>query len=211
MPGGKRAHAFDDGEGVLNGSESQVGCQARHIQAARHKPAGQQGANFRSEEEQAGRRVVIEWLYTQPVACQKKPFLPRIPQRKSEHSGETTKARLAPLPVSLEEHFRVPGGAEAMAQFLEFAADLLEIVDFSVKDQPIACLRIMHRLVPGRREIKDGQASASQPDALAARRSEAEGSLSLHRQGRDEPVPACPGERSLTSGERLPIVRKFRT
>jgi hypothetical protein len=24
----------------------------------------------------------------------------------------------------------------------------------------------MHRLVPGRREIKDGQASASQPDAL---------------------------------------------
>jgi hypothetical protein len=43
---------------------------------------------------------------------------------------------------------------------------LLEIVDFSVKDQPIACLGVVHRLVPGRREIKDGQPSASQPDAL---------------------------------------------
>jgi hypothetical protein len=43
---------------------------------------------------------------------------------------------------------------------------LLEIENFSVEDQPIACLRIMHRLVPGGREIKDGQASASQPDAL---------------------------------------------
>ena len=53
-----------------------------------------------------------------------------------------------------------------MAQFLEFAADLLEIVDFSVKDQPIASLRIMHRHVPGRREIEDGQPAASQPDAL---------------------------------------------
>ena len=53
-----------------------------------------------------------------------------------------------------------------MAQFLEFTADLLEIENFSVKDQPIACLRIVHRHVPGWREIEDGQASASQADAL---------------------------------------------
>jgi hypothetical protein len=59
-----------------------------------------------------------------------------------------------------------------MAQFLEFAADLLEIVDFSVKDQPIPRLRIMHRHVPGRREIEDGQPAASQPDALLRVRAE---------------------------------------
>jgi hypothetical protein len=53
-----------------------------------------------------------------------------------------------------------------MAKFLEFTADLLEIENFSVKDQPIVCLRIMHRHVPGWREIEDGQASASQPSAL---------------------------------------------
>src|SRR5208337_2237743 len=74
--------------------------------------------------------------------------------------------RLPPFAVGLEEHFRIPGGGEAMAQFLEFAADLLEIVNFPVKDQPIACLRIMHRHVPGGREVEDGQPAASQPDAL---------------------------------------------
>jgi hypothetical protein len=49
-----------------------------------------------------------------------------------------------------------------MAKFLEFAADSLEIEDFSVKDQPIACLRIMHRHVPGRGQIQNGEPPRAQ-------------------------------------------------
>jgi hypothetical protein len=52
-----------------------------------------------------------------------------------------------------------------MAQFLEFAADFLEIVDFSVKDQPVAPLRIMHRLVPGRGQIQNREPPRAEPDA----------------------------------------------
>src|SRR5205807_1963345 len=56
-------------------------------------------------------------------------------------------------------------GAKPMSEFFKFAAEDLEVVDFSVEDNPIACGRIFHRNVPGRGQILNGQSPASQPDA----------------------------------------------
>src|SRR5207248_1575191 len=115
-----------------------------------NKSGAEQGADFRPEEEQLGRRVVIERFYTQPVACEKKPFLPRIPHRKCKHPGETLETRLAPVSIGFEEHLGIAMGAKPMSEFLKFAAEDLEVVDFSVEDNPIPRGGIFHRHVPGR-------------------------------------------------------------
>src|SRR5207249_4070063 len=82
-----------------------------------------------------------------------------------KHSGEAIKAGLPPLPVSFEEHLGIAVGAKPMSEFLQFGADFLEIVDFAVKDQPIARLSVIHGHVPRGREVKDSQPPAPHADA----------------------------------------------
>ena len=55
-----------------------------------------------------------------------------------------------------------------MSEFFKFAAEDLEIVDFSVEDNPIPRGGIFHRHVPSRGQILNGQSSSTQPDAQLA-------------------------------------------
>ena len=55
-------------------------------------------------------------------------------------------------------------GAGGFECFAEFA----EVVNLAVEDDPIARDWIVHRLVPERRKVNDGEASVGEPDLLVS-------------------------------------------
>ena len=96
-----------------------------------------------------------------------------------------------------------------MAKFLEFAANLLKVVNLAVEDQPVPRGRIVHGLVAGRGEVKDSEPPRTQANARVG--SEASGSSSVPSSS----GPRCARARvpwlraRLTSGERFPTSPKI--
>ena len=97
VAGGQRTHTLNDGERVLHRSEGQVGSQPRRVQAARHQARGEQGSNFRPEDEQPRACVIVERLFSQAVAGQEKALLAGIPDGEGEHANQLAPSRPRPI------------------------------------------------------------------------------------------------------------------
>ena len=89
---------------------------------------------------------------------------PRIPNGKSKHAAQLVKTMLTPTAVSFEQHFGIGMAAEFYPLPFQSLANLAEVVDFAVVDDPVPGLGILHGLVAQRRQIEDGKAPAAQAD-----------------------------------------------
>src|SRR5262249_53344588 len=102
----------------------------------------------------------------EPIPNQKKPAVRRIPQGDCEHPAEAIDGLLAPLFVRVDDDFRVAVRAERVTSGLEVAANVGEVVDLAVEDDPDRPVFVGERLI-ARREVDDAQAPMTQADALA--------------------------------------------
>jgi hypothetical protein len=62
----------------------------------------------------------------------------------------------------LEQHFGITARAEAVAEALQLAAQVVLVVDLAVEHQDIASAGRPHRLATGGGEVLDGQAPMQQ-------------------------------------------------
>jgi hypothetical protein len=68
--------------------------------------------------------------------------------------------------IGFQENFGIALGGESDAAFLELSPNLSKVVNFSVVDDPVAGLRIVHRLMPKSRKVEDREPAVSQSDLV---------------------------------------------
>ena len=106
----------------------------------------------------------VERLDAHRIASNEEAPTPSIPDCEGEHPAKFTQAFFAPLPISLEDHFGVGVTAEVQPLALQLGANFAKVVDLSVVDDPVAGCRIVHGLMPLRRQIQDCKAAIPQAD-----------------------------------------------
>src|SRR5947209_4465963 len=107
---------------------------------------------------------VVERLHSKMIARdeQSRSCRTKITDCESEHTIQSLHAIGAFLLVQVKNHFRVGVRSEAMPLTLEFAAELSEVVDFSVVRDPNCTVLIAHRHVPVGGKIENREAAAAQ-------------------------------------------------
>jgi hypothetical protein len=80
---------------------------------------------------------------------------------EGEHAAEMVDAVRAPFLIGMEDDLGVGAGAEAVAMGLQFPAQVEEVVDFAVVDDPAGFVLIGDGLVAGG-EVNDAEAGHGQ-------------------------------------------------
>src|SRR5438477_6325341 len=93
---------------------------------------------LRREDDTVGEQLIEQRLLAGPVAREQQPLAPLVPDREGEHAVQTIEASDVPAPVGLENHFGVAVRLEDSAGAFELAADVAEVVDLAVEDDPAA-------------------------------------------------------------------------
>ena len=99
---------------------------------------------------------VVERLFPEPVARHEQTPLRIVPDGEGEHPGEALDARLAVDRVRVQDHLGVAPRSEPTPPGLELSAQLAEVVDLAVEDDPVPSGGVAHRL-PAGYEIDDRQ------------------------------------------------------
>ncbi len=107
---------------------------------------------------------VVHELDAHRVARDDQPLAFDVPNRHTEHAVEPPEHTRAPFLVAVNDDFGVRPGLEAVTALLELRAQLLEVVDFAVEDDPHRLFPVGHRLVTAG-EIDDRQATETQSEA----------------------------------------------
>src|SRR5690242_3940981 len=94
------------------------------------------------------RLYIIKRLDTHRIPRDKQAMPDGIPKSKGEHAAKSGEALLAPSGIGFEHDFSVGVADETCAGSLKFAAEITEVIDFAVVDNPAASLGILHWLVP---------------------------------------------------------------
>jgi hypothetical protein len=71
------------------------------------------------------------------------------------------------LSIGIKDHFRIRIRLETLAKQDQLTANLLEIVDLSIENNPVIPDRILHRLATTRAEINDTRATMIQSESLS--------------------------------------------
>src|SRR5437016_1224133 len=89
---------------------------------------------------------VKQRLLAQPIPPQHKPPGGLIPNEKGKHSAQSTKKVDTPAFIAVEQDFSIAAAAKLMAEFPQFLAQALKIVNLTVKHEPEASVLVGHRL-----------------------------------------------------------------
>ena len=89
-----------------------------------------------------------------------------VPEGEGKHAAKLMQAPLTPVPIGFEDHLGVGIAAKVQSRLLELRANLAEVVDLSVVDDPVAGCGIVHGLMPLRRQVQDCEAPISQTDFI---------------------------------------------
>ena len=143
-----------------------VGVERFGAPAARHVGILEQRFDLGAEGDARGGRAVIERLDAEPIADEEQPALRLVPQREGEHAAEAIDRAVAPLLVRVHDHLGVRVRAEPVAVRLELGADLGEVVDLAVEDDPDRAVLVRQRLIAGRK-VDDAETTVAEADALA--------------------------------------------
>ena len=118
---------------------------------------------LRREEEQPAAVPVVERLFPQPIAGEKQPALGVVPDGEGKHARQTLDARFAVRGVRVEDHLGVAPRPEPTTAGLQLGAQLAEVVDLTVEDDPVTSRRVAHGLLAGD-EVDDGQTRHPEAD-----------------------------------------------
>jgi hypothetical protein len=128
---------------------------------------GAEGLEFGGEEEAATLPSVVERLFAVAITGEVEAALVAVPEGEGEHPVEAGEGLgNAPAFEGGEEDLGVGGAAPG--EGTEFLAEVLVVVDLAVEGDDEALRGGGHGLVPGRREIEDGEPAVSEGDAVAA-------------------------------------------
>ena len=105
--------------------------------------------------------MVVQRLDSHGIARQEQPLSRRVPEGKRKHAAQPRQAGLSPHAISSQDYFGVGMTFELDAGGFEFLAKFAEVVDLAVEDDPVAGDRILHGLMPERREIENRQSSVA--------------------------------------------------
>ncbi len=142
----------------------QVIVQGLRVDLPRHAGHFQHALQLAGEQQPARLVPIDQRLLAQPVAGQEQLPPPGVPEGEGEHAVQV-REHLRPLVlVEMDEHFRVALGAEAVAGPLQPAAELAEVVDFAVEDDPHRAVLVGHRLLAAG-EVDDRQPAMAQGDS----------------------------------------------
>ena len=148
-------HSFHDRPRLIHGTKLKVAQNPGGIRLSWHESRLQKRSNLRSKNEILIRLVIVQRLDSHGISRQKKPLSYYVPEGKCEHAAQPRQARLAPHAISGQNHFSVGMTLELDAGPFEFLSKFAEVVDLAVEDDPVAADRILHRLVPERREVEN--------------------------------------------------------
>ncbi len=95
--------------------------------------------------------VDVERLDAEPIAPDQQPPAARVPEREGVHAVQVTREVVAVLGVEMQDRLAVGAGLEPVAARLEVAAQLAEVVDLAVRDEPQRAVGVRERLVAARR------------------------------------------------------------
>ena len=139
----------------------QVEGQGRRVPLAGHRRVREQRLHLRGEREQARPVVVVERLLAGTVAGDQEALPPRVPEREREHPVERFHDLVLALLVEVKDHLPVALAREAMA-VLQLLAQLAEVVDLAVEDQPERSVFVRHRLAGRVAQVDDGEAPVAE-------------------------------------------------
>ena len=105
--------------------------------------------------------MVVQRLNSHGIARQEQPLSRRVPEGKRKHAAQPRQARLAPHTISGQDYFRIGVTFELGTGGFEFLAKFAEVVDLAVEDDPVAGDRILHGLMPKRREVENRQSAVA--------------------------------------------------
>ncbi len=162
VSGRKGANTVDQGEGIIGRTKGQEVDQPGRVDAARDKPSAEQRADFGREYKVRSSLRVVERLDAHGIAREKKAVTARVPDRKGEHPAEFGKTLISPAGISLQQNFSIRVADEACPGSLEFRANIAEVVELAVIDDPVAGFGVVHGLMSERREIENGEATIAQ-------------------------------------------------
>ncbi len=91
------------------------------------------------------------------VAGEEEAAAAAVEDGQGEHAVEAADAILTVLLVGVQQHLGVGAGVEAVAQLFELGAQLAEVVDLAVVDDPEGLVLVVDGLTPGL-EVDDGEA-----------------------------------------------------
>lgn len=131
----------------------------------------------------------VEGLDAKRVAGEHDAPLARVPDREGEHPVEAVDHGGAEVFVEVDEHLGVGVRAEGVAPF-EFAAERAEVVDLAVEGDPDGPVLVGHGLVPGGRQVEDGEPPVR----------EADGAVDVHARVVGAAVPDGVGHRAEEVG-----------
>jgi hypothetical protein len=163
MRRGERENAPVERPGRRHVAVGQVEWQCRLVPPVWHGRVRQEALHLRGEGEEARAVVVEERLLPRPVAREEEAPPPRVPQREREHPVEGRDSLVPALLVEVQDDLAVAPASEAMAA-LELLAQLTEVVDLAVEDEPERAVLVRHRLPRGFAQVDDREAAVAEGD-----------------------------------------------
>jgi len=123
--------------------------QRRDIDVPLDGRMGQEGFDFRPEQERVRQAGVEEGLDAEPVPDQPEPPETIVPQAESKNAVEFPQALRAPFLIGMDDDFGVRLGTKDMPPLPQFAADFPVVVDRGVGGDPHGPVFIAQGLPPG--------------------------------------------------------------
>src|SRR4051812_878771 len=110
---------------------------------------GAQCFQFGTEKKNAAIPAIIERFFPGTIARQIQAVLPAVPHSEREHPDEFLQCSFnAMFAKGCEHHFGVGVTTESVAGSFEIRFELLETIDFTVKNQNVAAISRAHWLMP---------------------------------------------------------------
>src|SRR5579864_2152497 len=111
---------------------------------------------LRSKNKISPHKAVIQRLNSQAITYQEKSSLLAVPEGESEHADKPLHRWFnAPSLNCFQHHLRI-GVPSPIARWTQVSPDLFKVVNLSVENDRIATGSRVHRLMPRRRQIKNG-------------------------------------------------------
>ena len=162
---GRRGQLVDAGEHRQRRRHvagAQIEIERLVVQLAGHARVAEQRLDLGPEDEALPPEVVVERLLSQPVAGDEEPLPARVPDGEREHSRQPLRQRVAPLLVSMDQHFGVAARPEDVPFRDQLLAQRQVVVDLAVEGDGDGAVLVVHRLRAVLREIDDREAAVSE-------------------------------------------------
>src|SRR6266498_5634950 len=149
---------------LADGAKSQERTQSLGARHGREQTGMQQRADFGGKGEARRTTPVVERLDSESVPSAPEQPAGAIVDCDRKHSSQPRRTGRSPAGIGPEHGFRVAGGVPWVEGGTQFLSNFEVIVYLAVQHDPIAGSWIVHRLMPGAAQIKNGKPGVREVD-----------------------------------------------